>query len=89
MNDQTETQAPAQAGIEDFNGIFRERLRGWYGIRMGIRCFRGGGWVACPAKAHCRTRSFVKDIVAISGDLEGEKLDPLTSIPVEKQMVPP
>jgi hypothetical protein len=28
MNDQTGTQAPAQAGIEDFNGIFQERLRG-------------------------------------------------------------
>lgn len=31
----------------------------------------------------------MKDIVAISGDFEGEKLDPLTSILVEKQMVPP
>jgi transposase-like protein len=28
MNNQTGTQAPAQAGIEDFNGIFQERLRG-------------------------------------------------------------
>ncbi len=28
MNDQTGTQAPAQAGIENFNGIFQERLRG-------------------------------------------------------------
>jgi hypothetical protein len=28
INDQTGTQAPAQAGIEDFNGIFQERLRG-------------------------------------------------------------
>ncbi len=28
MNDQTGTRAPAQAGIEDFNGIFQERLRG-------------------------------------------------------------
>lgn len=28
MNDQTGTQAPAQAGIEDYNGIFQERLRG-------------------------------------------------------------
>ena len=27
-NGQTGTQAPAQANIEDFNGIFRERLRG-------------------------------------------------------------
>ena len=28
MNNQTGTQAAAQAGIEDFNGIFQERLRG-------------------------------------------------------------
>ncbi len=28
MNNQTGTQAPAQAGIEDFNGIFQEQLRG-------------------------------------------------------------
>ena len=28
MNQQTGTQAPAQAGIEDFNGIFQEQLRG-------------------------------------------------------------
>jgi hypothetical protein len=28
MNHQTGTQAPAQAGIEDFNGIFQEQLRG-------------------------------------------------------------
>ena len=56
---------------------------------MKIRCLRGDGWAACPAKDHCRTRSVVKDIVAISGDFEGEKLDPLTSILVEKQMVPP
>jgi hypothetical protein len=27
MNNQTGTQAPAQAGIEDFNGIFQERVR--------------------------------------------------------------
>jgi hypothetical protein len=27
MKDQTGTQAPAQAGIEDFNGIFQEQLR--------------------------------------------------------------
>jgi hypothetical protein len=34
MNDQTGTQAPAQAGIEDFNGIFQERLRGI--VREGL-----------------------------------------------------
>jgi hypothetical protein len=34
MNDQTGTQAPAQAGIEDFNGIFQERLRGF--VREGL-----------------------------------------------------
>ena len=28
MNDQTGTQEAAQAGIEDFIGIFQERLRG-------------------------------------------------------------
>ena len=28
MNKLTGTQAPAQAGIEDINGIFQERLRG-------------------------------------------------------------
>ena len=28
MYDPTGTQAPAQAGIEDFNGIFQERLSG-------------------------------------------------------------
>ena len=28
MNNQTSTQAPAQAGIEDLNGIFQEQLRG-------------------------------------------------------------
>jgi hypothetical protein len=28
MSKQTGMQAPAQAGIEDFNGIFQERLRG-------------------------------------------------------------
>ena len=34
MNEQTGTQAPAQAGIEDFNGIFQERLRGI--VREGL-----------------------------------------------------
>lgn len=34
MNNQTGTQAPAQAGIEDFNGIFQERLRGI--VREGL-----------------------------------------------------
>ena len=34
MNDQTGTQAPAQAGIEDFNGIFQKRLRGI--VREGL-----------------------------------------------------
>ncbi|MEY4245803.1 MAG: hypothetical protein RLZZ245_3388, partial [Verrucomicrobiota bacterium] len=34
MNDQTGAQAPAQAGIEDFNGIFQERLRGI--VREGL-----------------------------------------------------
>jgi hypothetical protein len=34
MKDQTGTQAPAQAGIEDFNGIFQERLRGI--VREGL-----------------------------------------------------
>ena len=34
MDDQTGTQAPAQAGIEDFNGIFQERLRGI--VREGL-----------------------------------------------------
>ena len=34
MNDQTGTRAPAQAGIEDFNGIFQERLRGI--VREGL-----------------------------------------------------
>jgi hypothetical protein len=34
MNDQTARQAPAQAGIEDFNGIFQERLRGI--VREGL-----------------------------------------------------
>jgi hypothetical protein len=29
MNDQTGTQTPSQAGFEDFNGIFQERLRGF------------------------------------------------------------
>jgi hypothetical protein len=34
MNDRTVTQAPAQAGIEDFNGIFQQRLRGI--VREGL-----------------------------------------------------
>ena len=34
MNEQTGTQAPEQAGIEDFNGIFQERLRGI--VREGL-----------------------------------------------------
>ena len=34
MTNQTGTQAPAQAGIEDFNGIFREQLRGI--VREGL-----------------------------------------------------
>ena len=34
MTEQTGTQAPAQAGIEDFNGIFQERLRGI--VREGL-----------------------------------------------------
>lgn len=34
MNDHTETQTAAQAGIEDFNGIFQERLRGI--VREGL-----------------------------------------------------
>src|SRR6478735_8138250 len=34
MNDQTGMQTPAQAGIEDFNGIFQERLRGI--VREGL-----------------------------------------------------
>ena len=34
MNKLTGTQAPAQAGIEDFNGIFQERLRGI--VREGL-----------------------------------------------------
>ena len=34
MKDQTGTQATAQAGIEDFNGIFQERLRGI--VREGL-----------------------------------------------------
>jgi len=34
INNQTWTQAPAQAGIENFNGIFQERLRGI--VREGL-----------------------------------------------------
>lgn len=34
MTNQTGTQAPAQAGIEDFNGIFQEQLRGI--VREGL-----------------------------------------------------
>jgi hypothetical protein len=35
MSKQTGMQAAAQAGIEDFNGIFQERLRGI--VREGLR----------------------------------------------------
>jgi hypothetical protein len=48
MNDQTETQASAQAGIEDFNGIFQERLRGI--VREGLVLMYSIG-STCPRRS--------------------------------------
>ena len=46
MDQQTGMQAAAQAGIEDFSGIFRERLRGI--VREGLLSMFCLKKVACP-----------------------------------------
>ena len=57
MSKQTEMQESAQAGIEDFNGIFQERLRGI--VRDGLLAMFEQAVTSCVGKRIARLRVFI------------------------------